>query len=114
MSARLLFVKNKKGEFIPKHPEDLLQADAKGNCCLVIFKTEKENEVFALHHGLKWLEGRLPPELFIRVHHSHIIQLDSIRSYDRPTHWLELKNETKMYVGRKYRKNLEEKGLFLS
>jgi DNA-binding LytR/AlgR family response regulator len=60
------------------------------------------NEKFILHITLKAIESKLPPSKFVRVHRSHIVQVDNIAAVEDNTIFI---NNTPIPVGALYKEN---------
>jgi two-component system LytT family response regulator len=80
------------------HSRDILWIEALGD--YVTIHTAEKN--YTLHLTLKALERRLPPERFIRVHRSYIIQLEHISTIDDSVISI---NNKPIPVGALYREN---------
>jgi len=68
---------------------------------------------FLISQTLGWLEGRLDPDRFVRIHRSHLIQLSAIaelRHIDNGRMTCVLANETELPVSRAGVKRLKEAG----
>jgi DNA-binding LytR/AlgR family response regulator len=74
----------------------------------VIIKTEADQ--FIIHSTMKEIEGKLPPNTFIRVHRSYIVSLDKITLLDENT---VIVNEKTIPIGKSYRDGLMNKLNFL-
>ncbi|WP_277603211.1 LytTR family DNA-binding domain-containing protein [Sphingobacterium sp. DR205] len=82
------------------NPADIYYIKAFGDYATVI--TEKET--FTISSTLKELEKKLSWNMFVRIHRSHIVKIDQIKSVDAVR--VILKNNEKLDIGLKYRSNL--------
>lgn len=83
-------------------PESIISCAADGNYTDVILADGRRIKV---SRQLGQFERVLPAHLFIRVHHSYLVQLTAIRRYDNGG-TLELVNGQTIRVSRSYRDNL--------
>jgi DNA-binding LytR/AlgR family response regulator len=72
------------------------------------------NEEHSYDMTLKELESRLDPEVFFRIHKSHIVSLDKVRKVQRWFHGdlvvqLEDADKSELKVGRSYREELRKR-----
>lgn len=97
-----------RGDEILIIPEsDVYFFRAEDKCVLLC--THNEKHFFDM--TLKELESRLDPEVFLRIHKSHIVSLDKVRKMQRWFHGdlvvqVEDAEQTELKVGRSYREEL--------
>lgn len=94
----LKFKDGQKTIFI--NPVDIYYIKAFGDYAKVI--TEKET--FTISSTLKELEKKLSWNMFVRIHRSHMVKIDQIKSVDAVR--VTLKNNEKLDIGLQYRSNL--------
>lgn len=84
--------------------ENIIHCSSANNYCKVILKGGEE---ILLSKTLKWVEDRLPSEFFVRVHASHLVNIDYISKfcYD----FLLLENNSQIPVSRSRKIELEIK-----
>jgi DNA-binding LytR/AlgR family response regulator len=72
-----LFLKD-EGVYVNVAVEDVHNVEALGDYVTVVTKSKK----FTLLSTMKQIEEKLPEQKFIRVHRSHIVNIDKIDTYD--------------------------------
>ena len=82
VEARFLTVIN-KDQYQIIRIEEVLRLEADGNYCLVV--TTKGAQHISTK-SLQYYESRLPANRFVRVHHSHIINIDEVKQLLRHKH----------------------------
>jgi len=82
---------------------DVVHATADGNYTWVTLTTGKRIHA---NSGLKEIHGKLPEDQFMRVHHSHIVQLDEIEQFNKITGELFLRNGERVQVSRSRKSDL--------
>jgi two-component system LytT family response regulator len=60
--------------------KDILRLEAKGNCTAIFLSNSKQ---IVTTRSIKEYENLLPESIFYRVHHSHIINLNKVREYQK-------------------------------
>jgi DNA-binding LytR/AlgR family response regulator len=89
----------KKDSVLTKVPiKDILWIEALGDYITIHTKDQR----FILHATLKSLEGKLPPNKFVRVHRSYIVQVDNVKKVEDTTIFI---NEVSIPVGALYKDN---------
>jgi DNA-binding LytR/AlgR family response regulator len=89
----------KKDSVLTKVPiKDILWIEALGDYITVHTRDQR----FILHATLKSLEGKLPPNKFVRVHRSYIVQVDNVKKVEDTTIFI---NEVSIPVGALYKEN---------
>lgn len=89
----------KKDSVLNKVPvKDILWIEALGDY-LTVHTAEKK---YILHLTLKAIEGKLPHDKFIRVHRSHIVNIDNVGMVEDTTIYI---NNTAIPVGALYKEN---------
>jgi len=89
----------KKDSVLTKVPiKDILWIEALGDYITVHTRDQR----FTLHATLKSLEGKLPPNKFVRVHRSYIVQVDNVKKVEDTTIFI---NEVSIPVGALYKEN---------
>jgi len=72
----------KKNSALTKVPvNDILWIEALGDYITIHTKEQR----FVLHLTLKSIEDKLPPDKFVRVHRSYIVQIDNVRRIEDTT-----------------------------
>ncbi|UKN00166.1 LytTR family DNA-binding domain-containing protein [Paracrocinitomix mangrovi] len=80
------------------HIEDIMYLEASGNCTVLYFA---DGTRYLDTRTLKIYEGILNPEIFYRIHKSHIINLDYLKEYlNEDGHFAVLKNGKLLPVAR--------------
>jgi DNA-binding LytR/AlgR family response regulator len=100
-----------RGDEILVIPESEVYCFRAGDKC-VLLCTHNKKHFFDM--TLKELESRLDPEVFCRIHKSHIVSLDKVRKMQRWFHGdlvvqLEDTEKSELKVGRSYREELRNK-----
>ncbi len=80
--------------------KNIIRAEAQENFCKVIIK---ENEKILVSKSMKELEEMLVPSGFFRVHHSHLINLRQIGTFDKSQGEIVLNNKEKVPVSTRRR-----------
>jgi DNA-binding LytR/AlgR family response regulator len=89
----------KKDSVLTKVPiKQILWIEALGDY-LTVNTVDKK---YIVHSTLKAIEGKLPPDKFVRVHRSYIINIDNVSSIEDTTIYI---NNTAIPVGAIYREN---------
>lgn len=87
----------KKDSVLNKVPvNDILWIEALGDYITVHTKEQR----FIVHATLKSIEAKLPPNKFVRVHRSFIIQIDNVKKVEDTTIYI---NDTAIPVGALYK-----------
>ena len=82
VEALFLTVTN-KDQYLIIRIEEVLRLEADGNYCLIV--TTKGAQHISTK-SLQYYESRLPAHRFVRVHHSHIINIDEVKTLIRQKH----------------------------
>jgi DNA-binding LytR/AlgR family response regulator len=89
----------KKGSVLNKVPiKDILWLEALGDYVTIHTKDNK----FILHTTLKSIEDNLPSDKFVRVHRSHIVQIDNVKQVEDTTIYI---NEVSIPIGATYKED---------
>lgn len=92
-----LIVPSEEGSSFISH-NDILRCEANSNYCIIYLK---EGSKACISKPLKWVADKLPSDLFMRVHCSHLINSRYIRKYIRSKNaFLELVNGKRIPVSR--------------
>lgn len=94
----IVFVK-KDSQMIRIRISDIIWAEAMGDYSVLY--TDKDK--FVLHCTLKTIEGKLPPQAYLRVHRSYIIKVDAIEKVEDNTIFSGVKS---IPIGKSYREDV--------
>jgi two-component system LytT family response regulator len=61
-------------------PEDIIRLESRGVYTLVFSKNKKE---FVYSRNLKSVYTQLDPAIFVRIHHSHVINIQEVERYEK-------------------------------
>ncbi len=84
---------------------NIVRLEASGNYSQVIL-ADGTNMLVA--YTLMYFEGHLPPDYFIRINRSNIVNINHIRSYDKPREIIILNNNDFVSVGKNRHNDIEE------
>jgi two-component system LytT family response regulator len=85
------------GKLLFFKPEEIIYCESDGNYCHIFL--EKDEKLFVTKK-LKEIEAILPNEIFYRVHHSFLVNLNKVREYLKTDSYLILNNQKKIPVSR--------------
>ena len=104
--ASLLFLKDSLSrQMIQVNQNDILYIQSIGNYCRVFLRN---NTQLMPHMTLKQMLSLLTAVHFARIHKSYVINMKHVRFYEG-NGAIQLANDTKLEVGRTFRKKLKEK-----
>ena len=69
-----------EGDYKFVFPSEIVHIHSEGSYSIV---TIKENKKLIVSKKLKEIEAQLPPDIFVRVHHSYVINLMYLQSYGK-------------------------------
>ena len=75
-------------------------------------RLHRGDDSYQVRMTMQEVEQRLDPAIFLRVHRSHIVRVDGVVSIHTPAHGeevLELRGQTRVRVGRTYRRAVRER-----
>lgn len=105
-AARLLLSHNDRERFVPVDRIDRIEAE--GN----YVRIHAGEEAYFERRTLKSLESQLDPSRFLRVHRSHVVNVDRIDRIEpgfKGAHEVVLRDGTRLGLSRTYRKRLEDR-----
>lgn len=86
--------------------EDIVKIEANGNYSWIYLNGR--DRIHA-NVSLKELDSKLEPSIFVRIHHSHIINTDFLKTYTKATGDLILMDGSELVVSRSRRNSFNEK-----
>ena len=94
-----------KDNIVLLNTADIVRAESESNYSRIYLNDTRQ---IMLSRSLSSLEEKLPRDSFLRVHHSHIVNLDYVTAYAHQDNFITMSDDTKIAVSRRKKNALTD------